>query len=160
VKRKEKEMKKFMTMGVSVLFFTAAILTVAYAGPMKGWKGSAGWGYGAAYNRMYDPNTVVTVKGTVEDVEHITPMKGMSYGVHLKLKTDTETISVHLGPGWFVERQDMTIAKGDTIEVTGSKITFKGAPAIIAADVKKGETLLKLRDGNAMPLWAGARMMR
>ena len=48
--------------------------------------------------RMYNPAAVETISGTVESVDKITPMKGMMYGVHLSLKTDKETISVHLGP--------------------------------------------------------------
>jgi len=84
----------------------------------------------------------------------------MSYGIHLKVKTDTETISVHLGPAWFIERQDISIEKGDTIEVKGSKITFNGAPAVIAAAVEKEEQELRLRDDNGFPVWAGSGMGR
>lgn len=51
---------------------------------------------------MYDPKTVETITGTVEALDRVTPIKGMSYGVHIQLKTDKETISVHLGPGWYV----------------------------------------------------------
>ena len=120
-------------------------------------KGSGGWGQGSGYNRMYDPNTVKTISGEVVSVEKITPRRGMSYGVHLIVKTDAKTISVHLGPGWFIERQDVTIEPKDKIEVTGSRITYQGKPAIIAAEVKKGDELLKLRDENGIPYWAGWR---
>lgn len=46
---------------------------------------------------------------------------------------------------------------GDKVEVTGSRITFQDKPAIIAAEVKKGDEILKLRDGNGFPAWAGWR---
>ncbi len=107
---------------------------------------------------MYNPQTVVDVKGTVEAVEQITPRSGMSYGIHLKVKTDAEIISVHLGPAWFIERQDIKIEKGDTIEVKGSEVTFDGATVIIAAEVKDGESVLKLRNENGIPVWAGTGM--
>jgi hypothetical protein len=29
--------------------------------------------------------------------------------VHMKLKTEKETISIHLGPGWTIESQDVKI---------------------------------------------------
>ena len=149
-------MKKicFLLFVVGVLGF---ITTDASAQPGGPWKGSRGWGMGSQYNRMYNPKTVETISGEVVSVDKITPMKGMSYGIHLTLKTEKETISVHLGPGWFIERQDIKIEPKDKIEVTGSRITFEGKPAIIAAEVKKGDEILKLRDENGIPVWAGWR---
>ncbi len=73
------------------------------------------------------------------------------------VKTEKETISVHLGPAWYIQRQDMKIVPGDKVEITGSRITFEGKPAIIAAEVKKGTEILKLRDENGFPVWSGWR---
>jgi hypothetical protein len=106
---------------------------------------------------MYDLKTVETVSGEVISVDRITPMKGMSSGVHLMLKTDKETLSVHLGPVWYLENQDIKIEAKDKIEVKGSKITFEGKPAIIAAEVRKGDDVLKLRDEAGFPSWSGWR---
>ncbi len=106
---------------------------------------------------MYDPKTVETIGGEVISVEMITPMKGMSHGVHLTLKTDKEIISIHLGPWWYIENQDIRIVPKDKIEVTGSRITYQGKPVIIAAVVKKGDEVRKLRDENGFPVWAGWR---
>ena len=105
--------------------------------------------------RMYDPATVVTVSGVVESTDTVAAERGMGYGVHLKLKTDKETVSVHLGPGWFMEKQETKIIVGDTIEVKGSRLTMENAPVIIAAEVRKGSSILKLRDENGVPVWAG-----
>jgi hypothetical protein len=121
------------------------------------WKGSGGWGMGSQYMGMYDPKAVETLGGQVESVEKFYPMRGMSYGVHLKLKTEKETVSVHLGPAWYLENQDVRIEPGDRVEVKGSRITFQGKPAVIAAEVKKGEEVLRLRDGSGLPAWAGWR---
>jgi hypothetical protein len=73
------------------------------------------------------------------------------------LKTEDETISVHLGPGWYIENQDVKIQPKDKLEVKGSRVTFEGKPVIIAAEVKKGDEVLKLRDKNGFPLWSGWR---
>lgn len=122
------------------------------------WRGSGGWDPGSQYNRMYDPKTVETLSGAVVSVEETPSMRGMSsYGVHLLLKTDQETISVHLGPGWFIENQDIPIAPNDTIQVKGSRITFEGEPTLIAAEVVKGDKVLKLRDDSGFPVWSGWR---
>jgi hypothetical protein len=121
------------------------------------WNGSGGWGSGAPYGRMYDPKTMETVSGEVVSLEFLTPTKGMGQGIHLLLKTDKETISVHLGPAWFIENQDLKIEKGDRIDVRGSRITFQQKPAIIAAEVNKGNEMLLLRDDNGIPVWSGWR---
>ncbi len=81
----------------------------------------------------------------------------MSHGVHVLLKTATGNISVHLGPAWYLENQDVKISVHDKIEAKGSRIVFNGSPALIAAEIKKGEEVLKLRDENGYPVWSGWR---
>jgi hypothetical protein len=106
---------------------------------------------------MYNPQTVETISGEVVSVDKITPMKGMNYGVHAVVKTEKESISVHLGPGWYVENQRVKIAPKDKIVIKGSRITFEDKPAIIAAEVKKGEDVLTLRDKDGFPAWSRGR---
>ena len=118
-------------------------------------QGGPGPGGGAGYDRMYDPKTVETVSGEVVSVDKISD-RGMDYGVSLTLKTAKETILVYLGPGWFLDKQDLSFAPQDQVEITGSQITFQGRPAILAAQVKKGGKSLKLRDPAGIPAWAGA----
>jgi len=145
------------TLTVVISILVLLIATESFAQRGMGWKGSGGWGMGTAYNKMYNPKTVETVSGEVIKVDKITPIKGMNYGVHMTVKTDNETISVHMGPGWFIENQDIKIEPKDKVEVKGSRITFEGKPAIIAAEVKKGDEILKLRDENGFPSWNGWR---
>jgi hypothetical protein len=121
------------------------------------WEGSGGWGPKANYGRMYNPKTVETVSGEITNVAMITPSKGMSYGIHIVLKTVETTLPVHLGPGWYIDNQDITIEQNDKVEVTGSRITFDGKPAIIAAKIIKGDEVLILRDENGIPAWSGWR---
>jgi hypothetical protein len=85
------------------------------------------------------------------------PEKNMSYGVHIVLKTEAETIPVHLGPVWYIENQDVKIEATDKVEIKGSRITFEGKPAIIAKEVKRGDEVLILRDENGSPVWSGWR---
>ncbi len=63
---------------------------------------------------------------------------------------------MHLGPAWYIDKQTPKIETNDTITVTGSRITIDGKPAIIAAQVKKGNEVLKLRDENGIPVWKTA----
>lgn len=140
-----------------VLLLVAALSSFAQPRPGMMWRGSGGWGPGTQYNRMYDPNTVETFAGEVISISRITPNRGMAAGVHMNVKTDKETISVHLGPSWYLENQDVKIEPKDKVEVKGSRITFGGKPAIIAAEVKKGDEVLKLRDDSGFPVWSGWR---
>lgn len=146
-------MQRIGTLLTALLVVTCA--TTVFAAPWKGGRGSGGWGMGGAYQRMYNPATVESVNGEVTTVDRITPMKGMGKGIHLQLKTVNETISVHLGPAWYIERLDESIGKGNIIEVKGSRVTVAGKPVIIAAELKKGDALLRLRDDSGIPVWAG-----
>ena len=123
------------------------------------WRGSGGWGHNSQYGKMYDPNLNDTISGEVVSTSTFTPIGGMVRGVHLQVKTENETVDVHLGPAWYIENQDISIETKDKIEVTGSRITFEGTeePVIIAASVKKGDTTLELRDEKGFPVWSGWR---
>lgn len=153
-------MKRKAMVVLAVLAVVAMSVSLATAGPgrgWRGWKGSEGWGMGGGYQRMYNPATVGTVAGTIESIDRITPVRGMAPGVHVTLETEKGPVSVHLGPEWYVERLDAKLAEGDSVEVKGSRVTYDGKPAVIAAEVKKGDNVLKLRDGNGFPAWAGWR---
>jgi hypothetical protein len=123
--------------------------------------GGGGWGPGSRYGRRYDPKTVETVTGELASVDVIAPVRGMSPGVHLTLKSDRgETLAVHLGPQWYVDQQPVKLAKGDKVQVRGSRITFQDQPALLAAEVIKNGQTLRLRDANGLPAWAGWRRGR
>ena len=150
-------MKKiFLVFALFTVTLSLTSVSFAQRGAMK-WQGSGGWGPGTPYNRIYDPAKVETISGTVESVDTAVPMKGMYKAVVLTVKTEKETIAVHLGPEWYIGRLDAKIAKGDTIEVKGSRVTFADKPAIIAAEIKKGDQTLVLRDSAGIPVWAGWR---
>lgn len=150
-------MKKTLASATIVALVAAVSVAVAYAGPGPKWHGSGGWGMGGPYGRMYDAKAVETISGRIVKIEQITPMRRMSAGIHAIVKTDAGEISVHLGPAWYIERQDVKLEPGDMIEVKGARVSFAGKPAIIASEVKKGEETLRLRDEAGVPAWAGWR---
>ncbi|NJR56252.1 MAG: DNA-binding protein [Acaryochloris sp. CRU_2_0] len=138
---------------LGILFSTPAL---TQPGMMRG-RGSKGWGSTDAYCRMYNTKAIEILSGEIVSIDKFTPMPGMSYGIHLTLKTAKEDISVHLGPGWYIEGQDIRLQLKDRIEVKGSMVTFAGKPVIMATQVKKGNDVLTLRDGNGLPAWSGWR---
>jgi hypothetical protein len=149
----KKVAKYFSLIGILALAMTAAAW--AQPGMGQGRGQGRGWGAGDPSGRMYNPQTVETLSGEVVSVDQATSGRRMASGVHFTLKTAKETIPVHLGPSWYMEKQGLTVAAGDKVEVTGSRITYQGKPTIIAGEVKKGGQVLKLRDAAGIPAWAG-----
>jgi hypothetical protein len=114
-----------------------------------------GGGY-RKHTRNYDPKAEVTVKGTVEEVLQY-PGKGSSSGTHLMLKASEGILDVHVGPSWFLSQQKIEFAKGNEIEVTGSKVKVNGKDTVIAREIKKDEKVITLRNAQGIPEWAGYR---
>jgi hypothetical protein len=114
-------------------------------------------GGGPGLAPAYDPDTVATLRGTASAVT-VTPARGgRTGGVHITLQSDGQTMDVHLGPTWFLEREGVAVAKGDAVEVTGSVIDSDGNSFLIAQELRKGQKVLKLRDERGIPVWAGGR---
>ena len=108
---------------------------------------------------MYDVKTETTIKGTVESVETITGTGGRGRramgGTHLVVKTEREAIEVHVGPTAYLTEKGITLAKGDTLEIVGSRVTVDKEPFVIAKQIKKGDKTWTLRDASGRPLWSG-----
>jgi hypothetical protein len=102
---------------------------------------------------MYNTATEVTLKGSVEAVNQVKGPQGWG-GTHLSLKTDKETIDVHVGPSWFLTQNKTSFAKGDQVEVTGSRAKFGEKDALIAREIKKGGETLTLRNALGFPAWS------
>lgn len=111
------------------------------------------------YSRNYDVNKVETIEGEVTEVVYQPGKKQQGVeGVHLIVKAANETIAVHLGPVWYMSQQEFSLSKGDMVVITGSRISYNNAPALIAAQLHRGDMTLQLRDQNGFPRWRGWRM--
>jgi len=149
-------MKTKRIAGLMIVMVFLLTASLAFAGPGKwGGRGSGGWGMGTPYQGMYNPANSETLSGEVIGLEQTVPMKRMNQGIALVVKTEKETVTVHLGPSWYLERLDTKVVKGDRVEIKGVRTTFWGKPVIIAAEVKKGDNILVLRDASGVPVWAG-----
>lgn len=102
----------------------------------------------------WDAGTVETHEGLVIS---LSPQShsGIPEMVVFRLSNPRETLTVLVGPNWFVEAQGFKIAALDRVEVTGSRIMLDGNPTILAAQMKKGGRVLKVRDDKGTPLWGG-----
>jgi hypothetical protein len=62
---------------------------------------------------------------------------------------------VHFGPVDFLNKQKISVAAGEAVEITGSRVTMGGERVLLARQIKKGTQSWTLRDATGRPLWAG-----
>ena len=104
----------------------------------------------------YDPKTEVTVKGIIEDVQQQQGRHGWM-GTHLLLKTDSGVLDVHVGPSGYIAEKQFSFAKGDAIEVIGSKVMIQDKDALLAREIIKDGKTLVLRNAQGIPQRSGSR---
>lgn len=103
----------------------------------------------------YDLDTVTVLRGTVTAVTVVPARGAQPGGAHVSLQSDGTAMEVRLGPTWFLDREGIELSPGDALEVTGSVVDSGGATVMIARDLKKGAKVVRLRDEQGLPLWAG-----
>jgi hypothetical protein len=140
-------MKKFL-FGMFLIILSISFATASWAqkadDPLMG----------IHFSKRYDLKTVETLSGEVTAVEKFSPGRGgPPQGLRLRVKFPQETVLVILGPIVYVEQQNVKFGVGDRVDVQGSKMTVQGEPLIVAAEVRKGDQVLKMRDKNGEALW-------
>lgn len=118
-------------------------------------KDMGGWEEEGAYNQLYTASELDKLKGYVQKVTTVVPMKGMSPGVAVIIKDgDGEKVMVHVGPKWFLG-DSIGIKRGEKIKVKGSWAEIDGKDVFMASKIKKGDYfVLKVRlTKNGKPFW-------
>ena len=102
----------------------------------------------------YDPSTQTTISGVIEEVKEFQcPVSG-TLGYHLVLKSHDQLVTVHVAASKFLRDYEISFAKGDQIEVLGSKVTLEsGEQAVLAKEIKRGQNTYAFRDKDGNPLW-------
>ena len=124
----------------------------AYCNP----KDMGGWEEDGAYNQLYESAELDKLKGEIQKIIEVIPMKGMSPGVGFIMKDgDGDKVVVHIGPKWFLG-ESIGIKRGERVKVRGSWAEIDGQDVFMASKVKKGDFFeLKVRlTKNGKPFWA------
>lgn len=100
----------------------------------------------------YDRTKEVTFKGTVEEVKEI-PAANNEVRIHLMVKSGSDVQEVSLCPHTFLKATEVDFAKGDQLEVTGSKVKMEDKTIVLAREIVKGNNTLVLRDKDGTPVW-------
>ena len=131
-------------------------VTIALPSPAPA---AEGFWWGAPVNPGFDRNTVIQATGTASQVD-IAVRGGPCT---LSLQTQTESITVILGPSWFLSEQHADIQNGDLLVVEGAKMMDRrGNLHLVAASVTNRRTgaALRLRDDEGRPLWTSGHPLR
>jgi hypothetical protein len=141
---------------------TALCLTVwGAAGPALGQ--GRGQGFRACpYAPYLCPVTHIckpfTDSGKVVQVLTETLEAGMLPGMAVMVDTKTQgRVLVHLGPVWYLERQEFELAPGDEVGIKGMCDKKNGKIDVIAYELTKGDHVLSLRDDQGRPNWEAWR---
>jgi hypothetical protein len=118
-------------------------------------------------SRMYDPATEVTMHGTIDRVQRDAKPFRNDAGVNrryrrdahlvLTLRTRTGLYTVMVGPTSFVADRRFRFAKGDRIEVTGSRLHHGDGDSVLARKIRKRGRTLILRDDRGIAEWSMGR---
>ena len=100
----------------------------------------------------YDTATVIDVMARVTDVWEVAPFMPLE-GVHLTVKSGSETLDVYVGPADFVKIFGVTFTKGDRIEVIGSRVMYEGDDVVLASEIRIYDVTITLRDKDGTPYW-------
>jgi len=115
-----------------------------------------GYWWGSPVNPGFDQNTVIQATGIALQVD-IAARGGPGT---LSLQTSTESITVILGPSWFLSEQHADIQNGDPLVVEGAKMMDRRGHlhlvAVLVTNQRTG-TVLRLRDEAGRPLWTSGR---
>jgi hypothetical protein len=104
----------------------------------------------------YDKSTETTVKGVVDELKNV---PGADEGTHFMLKDGEKSILIHVGPEKFLKEIEASYAKGDKVEVKGSKVkSAEGEDEILAKEITKDNNTVTLRDGKGEPAWHGWKL--
>jgi len=66
-------------------------------------------------------------------------------------------VHVHLGPVWYLERQEFEIKPGDEVRIKGKCEKKDPRMRVIAYELTRGAYTLHLRDNQGRPLWEAWR---
>jgi hypothetical protein len=103
----------------------------------------------------YDPASEATLKGTIGEIKQI--QFGKATHVDLVLKSGSEVFEVGVCPANIFQDLIVSLAPGDEVEVTGSKVQLDQKPFVMAREIVKGNDSLTLRDKKGTPVWMWMR---
>jgi len=155
-------MKRWQLIGISLLGLM--VWCCAAAGPASS-QGGRGQGfrpcpYAAYVCKVSNLCRPLNDTGKVVQVQSVMIETGMYPGMAVLVDTKTKgELLVHLGPVWYLERQEFDLKPGDEVGIKGMCDKLNGKTVLVAYELTKGNHVLSLRDAQGRPNWEAWRKM-
>ena len=142
----------------SLKALSAAALLAACALPLTS---ASAQDSAAAKIRTFDATSAVSLTG-VSIIRVDTLKQGENTSVSALFVSGADSITAMIAPVTFLSSNSLTLAAGDVIDISGSKLMMGGKPMLVATEIKKGDTKVVLRDkATGAPAWPqGTAMIR
>ncbi len=104
------------------------------------------------------PRPALQVTKITGQVESLSSQPGPGGQVMVQtavLKTASGSVTIFMGPVWYVNEQKFPLKVGDTWEVTAHQRAMGQRPGLVAREVRTGQNVLRLRNDQGQPLWRG-----
>ena len=126
-----------------------------------GYKGGRGQGYRMLpYQVAQEVHTCAPgkISGRITRLRVESFSSDMEPGLAVEVQTpDRGLVHVHLGPLWFLERQEADLKPGDEVTIQGFCYKLAGQERLLAGEVAHKDHTLKLRDAQGTPYWEAWR---
>lgn len=126
-----------------------------------GYKGGRGQGYRMQPYRV-SQEIHSCIKGKIDG--RITRLRAETFSLDMEpgLAMDVQTpdrglVHVHLGPLWFLERQETDLKSGDEVTIQAFCYKLDGQERLLAGEIKHKDHTLVLRDPQGTPYWEAWR---
>ncbi len=112
------------------------------------------------YHAPQEAHTCVQgkISGRITSLRPETFSLDMEPGLAMEVQTpDQGLVHVHMGPLWFLERQEHDLKVGDEVTIQVFCYTLAGQERLLAGEVKHKDHTLVLRDPQGKPYWEAWR---
>ena len=148
---------QFIIIGLSAALF--ALILPLQSGAQGRGQGFRACPYSSYVCPVKDACKPFDERGKVVRLVTETLEEGMYPGMAVVLDTKAMgQVHVHLGPVWYLERQEFDLRAGDEVRVKGlCEKTADGKHRVVAYELTRGDHTLHLRDSQGRPNWEAWR---
>lgn len=107
--------------------------------------------------KLFNPDAVVVVTGTIEKIEQVTPKDGKDQIYFQLRQSKGHTLTVWVGPAWYYDNQNIQFKKGEEVTVTGSMANVDEKDLLVASEIDRDGLILRMRGDDGNPVWEGWR---
>lgn len=117
------------------------------------WSGATRWANPPARSLQGTPANVQSLEGKVAEVVYLPGVTPDTAMVELKVLAGSDPVLVRLGPAGFLKQGQLNLKEGDTINVSGYRVSAGDGELLVASEISKQGKTLRLRDRWGRPAW-------